>query len=298
MTIKNANRSKDKMTTNVPAKNKAAPPPAKVQEGAMPAFMQGKQGAGLEALDQGDYEVPRIQLIQAVSEQAQDGRAKPGDFWHTVLEEVLGDTLTIVPIYTSKAYILWRPRPPVDAGGILARADDGVNWSPANVEFEVKIDKKGNTAKWRTAPTVKESGLDQWGTFDPTDPKSQPAATYIINQVVILPDHPNIGPAVLSFQRSSVKPAKKFLGKLRLNPAPSYGRIFEVSSIDESGDSGNYKNFRIEARGHVQDEEDFKTYENWYNVFKKMGGVRVRDLDKLQDDENGSGGEAAESTKY
>jgi hypothetical protein len=264
----------------------------------MPAFMQGKQGAGLEALDQGDYEVPRIQLIQAVSEQAQDGRAKPGDFWHTVLEEVLGDTLTIVPIYTSKAYILWRPRPPVDGGGILARADDGVHWSPSNAEFEVKIDRKGTTTKWKTAETVAESGLDQWGTFDPSDPKSQPAATYMINQVVMLPDHPDIGPAVLSFQRSSIKPAKKFLGKLRLNPAPSYGRIFEVSATDESGDSGNYKGFRIEARGHVQDEEEFKAYEHWYNVFKKMGGVKVRDLDKLQDDENSSGAPAAESDKY
>ena len=285
----NTNRNNKPMATNVPAK---------VVEGAMPAFMKGKQGAGLEALDQGDYEVPRIQLIQAVSEQAQDGRAKPGDFWHTVLEEVLGNTLSIVPIYTSKAYILWRPRPPVDQGGILARADDGVHWQPSNAEFDVKIDRKGSTTKWSTARTVAESGLDQWGTFDPDDPKSQPAATYMINQVVMLPDHPEIGPAVLSFQRSSIKPAKKFLGKLRMNPAPSYGRIFEVSSVDEDGTSGSYKNFRIEARGHVQDEDDFKSYEHWYEVFKKMGGVRVRDLDKLQDDEGTSDAPAAESNKY
>ena len=61
-------------------------------------------------------------------------------------------------ILVDQRYILWRPR--WEGGGILARADDGVHWSPANASFTVKPVKGVNkTAIWNTKRTVEESGL-------------------------------------------------------------------------------------------------------------------------------------------
>jgi hypothetical protein len=248
----------------------------------VPDFMKGHRGEGLEGLGTGDYELPRIKLLQALSPEVQDGFGKAGQFFHTILEESFDSPLTIVPVHLSKMYILWRPR--VDGGGILARADDGEHWSPPDAKFTVKIDKQGRQATWRTAKTVTESGLDRWGTYDPEDPKSQPAATYMINVVVCLPEFPEMGPAVITTQRSSIRAGRKFAGKLKISELPIFGRVFELHSVDELNDLGQYKGLSFRPAGLVQDQSEFNSYQSIYEVFKGQA-VAIKDLEGMQDED-------------
>ncbi len=261
---------------------------------AVPEWMKGKAGVGTEGLTSKDVEMPRLKLLQGISEELQiyDG-VKAGQFFHTLAEEALPSSINIVPIYLSKRYVLWRPRPPVDQGGILARADDAVHWQPANTEFTVKIDKKGSTVKWLTANTVDESGLANWGTYDPGDPNSPPAATECHVILVALPEYPQYSPVALFLQRSAIKPARRLLGKLKMSTAPIYGCQFKMDSFIDHGESGDFNNYRFTANGFVQDPAQGAAYEAMYEQFKRTG-VKV----KLEDDEAPTGGNAADEKKF
>ncbi len=246
----------------------------------LPAFMEGHAGEGTEKLGRGDFEIPRIQLLQAISPEVEAfDAAEPGHFWHNMAEISLGEKLTIVPVFVDVRYILWRPRS--EGGGILARADDGVHWNPPDAEFTVKL-KSGKQVSWRTAQTVVLSGLDRWGSSDPEDTSSQPAATLMYSIVCELPAYPELGPAVVTLQRSGVRVARKLLGKINLSRAPSYGMQFVMSSITEQGLEGPFKNYRFISDGFVDDKDRYEKYQQTYQLFREAG-FSIRDLETAQE---------------
>ncbi len=279
--------------------NKASLPAVQTEKSNVPAFMKDDAGRGTENIKTSDMEMPRIKLVQGTDTEllsAHNG-LKIGDFFHTLAELPLGSELDIVPIYTQQRVVLWRPRPPIDSGGILARAEDGVHWQPANKEFTVKIDKKGSTVTWKTAKTVAESGLLEWGTYDPDDEDSQPAATLVYVYVVDLPEHPELSPCVLMLQRSGVKVARKFNGKLNIigGSAPIYGQRYLMGSADEFNSAGqSFKNFTFTANGFVEDEARYAKLKGLHEQFKKQG-VKIKDEDAAQDDMPGDGGAKADA---
>lgn len=272
-----------------PVAQSAARAPAKVEsravarpDDAVPEHMRNMAGMGTERVGAGDIETPRIKLIQGLSPEIQTFEdAKPGQFWHTTAQISFGPDVEIVPVYTDIRAILWRPREA--GGGILARSDDGVTWNPANTTFEVKLDRRdgGHVVKWTTKPTVAASRLLEWGSMNPTDPNSQPAATKMYNLVVCLPEYPELGPAVVTLQRSGVKVARKFMGQLKLIRAPSFGCRFIMASLLENGPSGDFYNYSFRANGFVEDEDEFEAYKQWYETFKAQG-LTIQDLEGLQ----------------
>lgn len=249
---------------------------------ALPDFMAEHAGLGTETLGAADVEIPRVKLMQALSPELEEFNVlKQGDFFHTLAEENLGKTVRVCPIYIDNRFILWRPREA--GGGILARADDGVHWSPPNGEWTVKL-KGGAEVKWRTAATVAQSGLDQWGSYNPSDPNSPPAATRMYNIVVTFPDNPDVPPAVLTLQRSAIRVARRFIGKLKITRAPSFGLIFEMSSVkDKNANGETFHNYAFKGDGFVTDKKVFDGNFELYKYFKTQG-IQVKDLESAQDD--------------
>lgn len=242
-----------------------------------PDWMSKDAGSGLDKFDASDIEIPRLVLLQSLSPQVTDGDEQPGVFYHSVLEEALGSEIRIVPICLTKAYILWKPRH--EGGGILARADDGIHWKPSEGEFTVKpIDKSNITAVWKLKPTVAESGLGEFGSSNPDDPDSQPAATKMINIICLLPDHPDLGPVAITLQRGGMKVAKKLIGKLKLVQAPPYGQVFIVKPDQVDDGSGVYYNFSFARAGFVTDKKQYAYYKEMNKNFEEMG-VKVKEDD-------------------
>lgn len=257
----------------------------------VPSFMKDDVSKGMaQNIDSDDYEIPRLKLLQALSPEIEDGQGKAGQFYHNVLEEPLGETLTVVPIFVFKSFILWNPRH--EGGGILARAMDGVHWDNPNGEFEVqpyKDNKKKVT--WRTARTVKESGLDQWGSTDPDDPQSQPAATRMINVLLEIVGRPEISPVLLTFQRSTIKYGKKFIGKLKMTNAPSFGIQFELSSFKDANKNGDeYWSMKMTSAGFVPNKDDYDRYSAMYDSFSGME-LNIKDLEGMQGEAPDTGGD-------
>lgn len=222
---------------------------------SIPDFMQGVKGAGSN-IDASDLVIPRLKLIQALSPEVDDGH-KPGTFFHHIAEENVGDSLKIIPIYVFKSFMLWRPQD--DGGGLLARAMDAVNWTPSEGEFKVKINKGTKEVTWKLAKTVRESGLDQWGTEDPDNKQSPPAATKMINVIAWLPDFPELSPCVITFQKGTLKPGTLFISKLGLSRAPMFGQVFNLTSEKTKNGAGqDYWTFKLTGDGLVQDAELFE----------------------------------------
>jgi len=244
-----------------------------------PAFMH--EHAGLGGRGVGDMEIPRLKLLQAQSSEiVERDNAKEGEFWHSVINDRIGSIVRICPIYIDWRFILWRPREA--GGGILARADDGKHWTPADTEFSIKF-KSGHEVKWRTARTVAASGLNRRGSYNPSDPNSPPAATRMYSIVCSFPDRQHLPPAVVTLQGAATKSATKLIGKLKALRAPSFGVIVEMASFKAKSPSGEFYNYAFEVVGPVEDKAFYEKNFAQYRFFMEQG-LKVKDLEGAQDE--------------
>lgn len=276
--------------------NEVAETPNRPTAVAVPDFMKADIGKGTENIGQSDIEIPRVVLLQSLSPMVTEQGMKAGQFYHTLLEEELGATLDIVPVYCDIRYLLFRPRH--DGGGILARANDGKHWVPGHGEFTVQpIKGVKKNVTWKLAPTVSESGLADWGSSNPEDPNSQPAANKIFNVAAFCPSRPEIGPFVISMQRSSAKAGARLMGKLKLANAPSYGLIYEMSAfLDSNGTGDEFWGYRFTGKGFVQEEDTYNYGKAMYERFRDRG-LEVKDEADLDESDAEAASAAAADPK-
>jgi hypothetical protein len=165
----------------------------------------------LEGLNKDDVKTPRIKLITPTNPEVRtfQGKAIPGQFWHTGMNIDLGASFQAVPIIVGKRVIIWSPRDG-DDGGMLAFSRDAMNWqSGADKEFKVKIHKGTKEVTWRTRRNVKQSGLLEWGSYDPDDSNSPPAAQLSYEYLLYLIKHPDLSPVVMGTYRTALTNAKQ-----------------------------------------------------------------------------------------
>lgn len=235
---------------------------AKVAESQVPAFL-GEKRAKLGNVDNTDMIIPRVKLLQLISPEVESfGTAKPGLFWHTVLEEPMGSELLAVPIVIRKSIVLWAPRN--DERGVLARSSDGVMWDRGyeNLTFEVKHKGMAQPVRYFTGESVKASGLAEFGSMIPGDPNSPPAASLTYNIMFWFPEYAEMGPAVIINTRSAVRAAKSLISKIELRNVDHYGQVFRIGVTDEQSSEGPYKGYSYTAAGYVTEEQ--------YNITKKL----------------------------
>lgn len=230
---------------------------AKVETNSeLPAYLQGVDaGNQQDNFDASDVVLPQIKLLQGMSAQCTDfEKASPGMFWHTGMDIALGDNVKFVVISRKKKYLLQAPIE--DGQGILARADDARTWDRQG-SWEVKIDKK-TKATWTIDDLdVEASGLTNWGTSDPEDNDSPPAATLFYEYLVLMPEHLDLGPAIISMARSQIKQAKKGLNTKidfhRNAGRPMQALVFDGKTMSETRDGGEYFNWSFAQAGFAEE---------------------------------------------
>lgn len=250
----------------------------RVQQGGIPAHLAQYQKARIGNVDSSDRIIPRIKLMQAISPELVDfPEAKAGQFWHTIAQQNLGPTLKAVPIIIRKSYILWAPRN--DDRGILARAMDGIHWDPPDAEFVVKPKGSPHNVTYKTAKTVAESGLGEFGTSIPGDSNSPPAASLTYNMMWYLPDFPELSPSIIINTRSSVKPMQQLLSRIDSKPVPHFCQVYNIGSIQQKGAEGPYFNFTYMGAGFA----DEKTAKLCSELFEQFGQTGWRANDEEDD---------------
>lgn len=251
----------------------------------LPSYLAGHTGgSGLKSMETSDFTIPRIKLLQGISPEVEAFEAaKAGYFWLNVMDQLLGSTIDIIVCADRKRVLLL---PPIgDARGILARADDGKNWTPPDGEWEVKLKNVKKPVVWATKPTVRESGLLEFGSSNPEDPDSNPAATLFYEYLVYLPKYPQFSPVLFSLARSQAKRAKDLNGKIEFRGAPMQSQIFTATPTNEKGPEGGYFNVAFASNGFADEE-----------TYKKCVAITDRFKDYRGADEEGAAREASGGT--
>jgi hypothetical protein len=222
----------------------------------LPAYLQNHTGgSGLQGLESNDFIIPRIKLLQGTSEEPKvHDAAKSGEFWLNVLDIPLGTSFSFTPLLNRKRYMLLAPME--DGKGVLARADDGKTWRPAEGKWSIKIKGRRDPVEWvLTDADVKRSGLAEFGTMIPDDPDSNPAATLFYDFLVLLHGVPEVtSPVLLSLARSSAKKGRDLNGKIGFGTAPMQARIFKTGVVqDKNNDGQEFWNWQFAANGYQEE---------------------------------------------
>lgn len=253
------------------------PATAEPKDAGLPAYLQGQNFKKEDNFDSSDVVIPRIKLLQGTSPELQTHEAaKIGDYWHSGMDISLGTSFKFVIADRRKKFLLSAPLE--DGQGVLARADDAKTWDRLG-EWSIKMKGVKQPVKWAiTDLDVLASGLTKFGTANPDDEDSQPAATLFYDYLVFLPDYLDLGPAVISLARASIKKAKKGLNdKIDLhatNNRPMQALVFQAASVDEASDSGGFKNWQFTQAGFNMDEALFNKAREHVGA---LGRVRIAD---------------------
>lgn len=263
------------------------------------------QGAakGMGDVDTEDLIIPRVALMQGISPAVMAGQVEQAHFWHTIMEEDLGTSLKVTPILRRKRYTLWNP---VHAGGgVLARATDGKHWDS---DFDVQVAPYKDFPKRMVRYAAKagdlvgrEHGLGKWGSADPENPDSGPAAT--VSHVFLMRalEWMDLGPFIVFLQRSSEGVARDFMTKIKFledgSGVPMYGQVYNMTSDTAQNDAGQeynkYKFARLSGDDQfVQDEALFTQLMEEHISYK---GTRFRTNDEDAQGEEGTGGSSGGS---
>lgn len=250
--------------------------------------MRDDAGTGKENISRDDMLVPRVGLMQAINPEVTAGAAESGHFYHSVAEVDLGPNLDIIVVHHSKRYTLWRPRH--EGGGVLARASDGVHWDqPGTFEIVPYKEKPRYKVKLETGKLVgRDIGLGKWGTLDPDNSDSAPAATLSHVLVCVAPELIDLGPFVIFLQRSAEPVAKLLLSKINVDNAPIYGQVYSMTSKVVSGTGGEFNQYVFNKNGHVQSAE-------LYNELKKQNAIFTETGVKTSEEAEQADLEAAEA---
>lgn len=261
---------KDTTKANVPAVATEA-------QAGLPSYLQDGGFKNEDNFDSSDIVLPRIKLLQGISPEVTTfDNAKIGSFWHTGMDMDLGPAIRFVVADRRKKYLLAAPLE--DGQGVLARADDARSWNTTG-EWQVKQKGVKQPVTWKIEDLdVLKSGLTEWGTFNPADEDSGPAATLFYDYLVFLPDHLDLGPAIISLARSAIRKAKRGLNdKISLhatNGRPMQALVFRATSTDEQSDNGGYKGWQFHADGFNMSEELFRTARDHVGA---LANVRIAD---------------------
>jgi len=224
---------------------------------------------GLEGLSREDFKIPRIKLLQPLNPEVQafPGKAIPGRFWHTGSNIDLGDKFNFIPAIANRRVILFRPRD--DGGGILALSRDGRHWDVgANRTFQVKLKGAPEPIQWFTNKDVQSSHLLEWGTENPNDPDSGPAAMLIYEYLVYLQDNPEFSPVVMGCFRTALNNARSFNTSLLMLKRPIQCVSVKASVQYKTENANSWFVPHFELNGYV-DQKIFEIVKNITNKHKE-----------------------------
>lgn len=263
--------NKDKTRAPAPKQDVA------VQEtGSVPDYLKDKmqQGSGLK-VDVKDLIIPRIKLLHGTSKEPETfNTAKVGNFWLNVVDQSLGASFRFIPISNRKRVLLMRPIDDKTGEPILARADDGRTWDRKG-KWAVKLKgRKTADVEWEIDDLdVERSGLTKFGTADPEDGDSNPAATEFHEYLVMLPDFKQFGPVLLSLARTASKPARELNSKIELRGGPMQGMVFQAGIIKQLNDGGQeFYNNSFQSAGFA-DEADYNRCVAFAERYKSYRGA-------------------------
>ena len=247
------------------------------EQTGVPNWMRkASTGATLGNIDSSDLKPPKLKLLAGMSPEVMDGipGAQPGNFWITILNQNLGQSVIITPILLRKSYHIWAPKTG-ETKGPLATASDGIHWDQPNQTFEIRFPNNPNPYKWTIGKLVTDHGVNKFGSSQPDDPKSKPIATLTYDILVLL-ELPNGKKqlCVWTSARTGVGPTQNFISTVMAMGVDQYFQRYRMVVLKKPGPSGDpYFTFDFQYVGNVQSEEEGAAARAMYDQYRRSGFV-------------------------
>jgi hypothetical protein len=235
-------------------------------------------GASFGNIDASDLKPPRLKVLAGQSPEVIDGApgASPGNFWVTILNQNLGQSVTGSPILLRKTYQVWQPKTPgSDQKGPLATASDGINWDVPFQSFDVKFYGNPRTYTWKLGKTVIETGSHKFGSSQDDDPKSKPIAT-LTYDILFLIDLPNGAKQLCVFTsaRSGIGPTQNFISTVKAKGIDQYFQRYQISAVKKSGPTGDpYFSYVYQYIGEIDSIEQANFMRAIYDQYSRSGFI-------------------------
>jgi len=213
----------------------------------LPDYMkQGNRGA--ENVGTEDMIVPRIELIQALSpvrkksDPAYIDGAEEGMLYNNVTRALYGTEVTVIPVYYTKQFLVWKDR---KLGGGGSNGFRGA--------FATEAAARDAIAQ------LAEDGLEVADTAQ---------------HFVLVRNGEDWQEAVVSMSKSKIKVSKRWNSLMRLTNTDSFSRAYKLSAtVETNARNESYFNFNIAALGFIP-KELYQRAEKLYETVR-TGGVKV-----------------------
>jgi len=206
----------------------------------LPVHLQNQgAGRGNEEVDTQDLTIPRLQIIQALSDQRKKKSASyiegadEGMSYNTATGELFEAEVYIIPVYFKKEFLVWTK----------VVSSDGFRGS-FNTELEAVNAIANATDEKPEDLYVSETHQQYCLLIDPTTKATQEI--------------------VLSMKSSQIKVSKKLNTQVRINGGDRFSNVYVFTPVEESGKKGDYFNWSFKKAGYTP-EEAFKNGEAMYD---------------------------------
>ena len=213
----------------------------------LPAEVLSSDWGAIEGLETTDLLVPKIFHQQGLSQFVKDGTARPGDFCDSLTGQILAKKESKLEIIVFGSFKTM----------VISRMD------PKSLKFfyEKTIPITPENAKEMAAKQFVEETSD--GTFKNN-------LTY--NLYCLIPSLAKELPYVLSLGSTKTKVAKKIntiMYKLSQIKRPGASVVFELTSVEDSNDQGDWFNLEV-AQGRDSTAEELASAHEWYMKSKSQ----------------------------
>jgi len=223
----------------------------------LPAYLKTDSNRGSEDVGIEDLTIPRLEIVQALSPCRKKTNAayiegcEEGQLYNSITREIYGDKVFIIPVVFKKQWLIWKDR---DAGGGFKGAYD--------------------TAELAAERLIELEEENAVGPFESVD-----TAQHIC---LLLKPNGKIEEIAISMAKSKMKVSRKFNSLVRINGGDRFSRVYEVRTVEDKSEKGEYINLDIKTIGFPS-EEMYRKAEILFDDIKS-GKREVKVSDKFDED--------------
>ena len=210
--------------------------------------VSGEDGraAGLEEADmKEDILMPRVAVLQGLSELVTEGKGVIGDLADSLSGQNLGKELTFIPLFLFKTRVAFK------AGeGLVMMSRNGMTITQASDEYKDRIGQP--------CDDVPEA---QWEGTNP------PLLSKVFNFPSVIIGNEGEMPICITFLKTGMKAGKILTSLIARSAEDTFARKYKLSTKIEKNDKGTYAVPVIELVGVCSDGE-YAAAKKWYSLLR------------------------------
>ena len=235
-------------------------------------------GATLGNIDSSDLKPPKLKLLAGMSPEVMDGipGAAPGNFWMTILNQNLGQSVVITPILLRKSYHIWAPKTPANAdqrgrsqpprtvslGSARPDLRSPLPQQSDDLQMEDRQAGDGQRRQQVRLLAARGSQVEADGDADLRHPRPRRSAQ---RQEAV---------AVWTSARTGVGPTQNFISTVMAMGVDQFYQSYRVVVLKKPGPSGDpYFTYDYQYIGNVQSEEEGAAARALYDQYRKSGFI-------------------------